>query len=89
VIQIMSLPLRRSFRHGDEEPAGMLPAPGPSPAAQPPRRCVVIFVIVVVMVAWLLGHRYSAGSAFGIVSGAGALATAIASWLAGVQPAAR
>jgi hypothetical protein len=49
----------------------------------------VIFVIVVVMVAWLLGHGFSAASALGVVSAAGALAAAVASWLAGAQPAAR
>jgi hypothetical protein len=46
----------------------------------------VIFVIIVVMVAWLLGHHYSAAAALGVVSGAGALAAAVASWLAGAEP---
>jgi hypothetical protein len=73
----------------NEESAPQLPAPGPSPVVQPSGRAVVIFVIVVVVVTWLLGHRYSAASALGVVSGAGALAAAVVSWLAGAKPATR
>jgi hypothetical protein len=84
----MSLPWSpRPLVRRSEEPAPQLPAPGPSPVVQPLGRAVVIFVIVVVMVAWLLGHRYSAASALGVVSGAGALAAAVTSWLAGARPA--
>jgi hypothetical protein len=48
---------------------------------------VVIFVIVIVVVAWLLGG-YSLGAALTVVAAAGALAPTITSRLAGTLPVA-
>jgi hypothetical protein len=78
----MSLtPLRRRTRPHHEEPAG-LPAPGPFPAARPPRHAVVIFVVVLIVMAWLLNRGYSVGIAMETAAGAGVLAAGIASRLA-------
>ena len=63
-----------------------MPSPGPFPAARPPWRVIVVFVVVLVIVLWLLARGYSADTALGIVAGAGALTAAIASRLAGTQP---
>lgn len=84
----MSLPMlpRRRARQR-EEPKLVLPAPGPYPAAQPPRQAIVIFVIVIVTVVWLLAHGYSTDSALGITAGAGAITAGIRSCLAGTPPA--
>jgi hypothetical protein len=79
----MSLfPLRR-WRHHEEPPG--LPAPGPFPPAQPPQHTTVIFVVIVVLVAWLLTRGYSPGTALEIVAGAGVLTAGITSQLAGTQ----
>jgi hypothetical protein len=81
------LPLGRwSTRHYEEQ-TGKLPAPGPFPAARRPLGATVIFVVVLVVVVWLLDRGYSADAAVGTVAGAGAVAGAIASRLAGTQPA--
>ncbi len=72
-------------RHREESPE--LPAPGPFPAAQSPRGAIAIFVVIVVVVAWLLVRGYSADTALGAVAGAGVLAAAIASRLTGSQTA--
>jgi hypothetical protein len=76
--------LRRWHARRREETAG-LPAPGPSPLAQPPRNAIVIVVVVVVMMAWLLARGYSAGTALEIIAGAGMLAAAIDARLADPQ----
>ena len=67
-----------------------MPAAGPGPVSRraPSPHAVVIFVVVIVVVAWLLADGYSAGPALAVVAGAGALAAAITSWLAGTRPAA-
>ena len=81
------LPLRHWPTDHLERPPGRLPAPGPRPAARPPRDTVVIVVVVLVVVAWLLAHGYSAATALSVVAGADALAAAITSRLAGAKPA--
>jgi hypothetical protein len=71
-----------------EEPAGMLPAPGPFPGAQPPLHAIVVFVIVIVTVAWLLAHGYSIQAALEVVAGGAAVTAATVSCLAAAQSAA-
>jgi hypothetical protein len=69
-----------------KEPTWQLPAPGPFPGMQPPRDVIVIFVVVLVVVAWLVAHGYSVNTALGAVAAAGTFAAAIASRLAAIQP---
>jgi hypothetical protein len=69
-----------------KEPTCQLPAPGPFPWMQPPRDVIVIFVVVLVVIAWLLAHGYSVNTALGAVAGAGAFTAAIASRLPATQP---
>lgn len=84
----MSLPMLSRWRtRTREEPAGILPAPGPFPAAQPPLQVIVVFVVVIVTVAWLLAHGYSIQAALEVVAGAGAVTAAIVSGLAAAQSA--
>lgn len=83
---LIPLPGRRPER--SRSPQCVLPAPGPSPVAQPSPYAVVIFVVVIVVVVWLLGHGFSADAALAVAAGAGGLAAAIVSWLAGRLPAA-
>lgn len=83
----MSLPAsRRRSRPGRDRPEG-LPAPGPFPAARPPWEAVIIFVVILVVMAWILAHGCSANTAIETAAGAGVLAAGIACRLAGVQPA--
>lgn len=82
----MSLPAPRPPRSRRDQSVG-LPAPGPFPAARPPRDAVVIFVVILIVVAWLLAHGCSASTAMEIAAGAGMLATGIASRLADAQSA--
>ena len=81
--------LPREYAHHQEDQPGVLPAPGPHPAAMPPWRIVVIFVVVVGGVAWLLAQGYSPGAAFGILAGAGALTAIVTTRLTVIAPAAR
>ena len=74
------------FARHHEERTGQLPAPGPFPATRRPLAATVIFVVVLVVVVWLLHRGYSADAAVGVVAGAGTVAAAIASRLAGAQP---
>ena len=75
---------RRPARRSDG--AAQLPAPGPFPAARPPRHTAVIFVIILLTMVWLLVHGYHIDTAFEVVSMVGVLAAAIASRLTGTQP---
>lgn len=83
----MSLPAspRRSRPRRDQR-AG-LPAPGPFPAARPPREAVVIFVVILIVMAWMLARGCSVSTAMETAGGAGVLAGGIASRLAGARPA--
>jgi hypothetical protein len=47
---------------------------------------VVIFVVILIVMAWMLAHGCSASTAMEIAAGAGVLAGGIASRLAGAQP---
>jgi hypothetical protein len=80
------LPLRRRSARHHEEPMGELPAPGPFPAARQPQHAIGIFLVVLVVVIWLVAHGYSVDAALGAVAGAGVVAAAVTSRLAGPQP---
>ena len=82
---MLLLPLRRLSACHQKEPAKQLPSPGPFPAARPPWRVIGIFLVVLVVVLWLLAHRYSAEAALGVVAGSGAIAAATASRLTSTQ----
>jgi hypothetical protein len=47
---------------------------------------VVIFVVILVVMAWMLARGYSASTVTEIAAGAGVLACGIVSRLAGTQP---
>ncbi len=81
----MSLPAPRRSRSRRDQRAG-LPAPGPFPA-RPPREAVVIFVVILIMMAWMLAHGCSVSTAMETAAGAGVLAAGVASRLGGTQPA--
>jgi hypothetical protein len=76
--------LRRWQTRRREEPAG-LPAPGPFPAAPSPQGGVMIFIVIIVTMAWLVARRYSTGTALEAIAGAGVLAAAITARLADPQ----
>lgn len=82
----MSLPDPRRRSRPRRNPPESLPAPGPFPAARPPREAVVIFVVILVVMAWMLARGYSASTVTEIAAGAGVLACGIVSRLAGTQP---
>ncbi len=81
----MSLPSWRA--RAPERPAGLLPAPGPYPVAQPSWRSIVIFVIIVITVVWLLNQGFSINATLGAVAGAGVLTAALVPCLADSPPA--
>lgn len=78
----MLIPLLARWR-APERPAGVLPAPGPYPAAQPLWFPIVIFVVIIVTMVWLLVQGYSINATLEAVGGAGALATFLIPCLAG------
>ena len=82
-------PLTRRYAHHHEDQPGVLPTPGPYPAAIPPCRIIVIFVVIVAGLAWLLAEGYSLGAAFGILAGASALTSTVTARLTILPPAAR
>jgi hypothetical protein len=74
-------------RGAPERPAGLLLTPGPYPVAQPWRRVIAIFVIVVITVVWLLAQGYSIYAALEAVAAARALTAALIPCLTGPPPA--
>lgn len=80
----MSLPAPRRSTPRRDQPVG-LPAPGPFPAARPPREVVVIFVVILIVMAWMLTHGCSVSTAMETAAGAGVLAAGVASRLVGTQ----
>lgn len=83
----MPLPLPRRRPALRQERQADLPAPGPFPAARPPRTAVVIFIVVLIVMAGLLVHGCSLTTAVETASAAGVLAAGITSRLAGIQSA--
>lgn len=82
----MSLPTPRCSRPRHDQPAG-LPPPGPFPAAWPPREAAVIFVVILIVMAWMLAHGCPVTIAMETVAWAGMFAVGVASRLADRQPA--
>ena len=82
----MSLPASRRRSRPRHDLRDSLPAPGSFPAARPPREAVVIFVVILIVMAWMLTHGCSASAAMQTAAAAGVLAAGITSRLAAAQP---
>jgi hypothetical protein len=75
------MPLRRRPTSRGEEQAD-LPAPGPFPAARLPRDAMVIFVVILIVMAWMITDGCPVATAIETAAGAGVLSAGITARLA-------